>query len=140
FLPRYLAKGIATVPEFLAGRFDDTTRVLTNLIFVAAYTLLLLPIILYTGATGLIDILDLQVLTGLDRTALLWGAVWMIGILGSIYAIFGGLRTVAVSDTINGIGLLVGGMTIAYLALQRVGDGEVLSGLTTLRQSHPEKF
>lgn len=140
FLPRYLAKGIATIPEFLAGRFDDTTRVLTNFIFVAAYTLLLLPIILYTGATGLIDILDLQTLTELNRATLLWGSVWMIGILGSIYAIFGGLRTVAVSDTLNGFGLLAGGALIAYLALQRVGDGEVLSGLVTLREAHPEKF
>ncbi len=140
FLPRYLAKGIATVPEFLAGRFDDTTRVLTNIIFVAAYTFLLLPIILYTGATGLIDILNLQVLTELDRTTLLWGSVWMIGILGSIYAIFGGLRSVAVSDTLNGFGLLTGGVLIAYLALQRVGEGDVLGGLTTLRDAHPEKF
>jgi len=140
FLPRYLAKGITTVPEYLAGRFNDTTRVLTNFIFVAAYTLLLLPIILYTGATGLIDVLDLQVLTEMSRTTLLWGAVWMIGILGSIYAIFGGLRTVAVSDTLNGFGLLAGGVLIAYLGLEKVGGGDVLAGLTTLRQEHPEKF
>jgi SSS family solute:Na+ symporter len=140
FLPRYLARGITTVPEYLAGRFDDTTRVLTNFIFVAAYTLLLLPIILYTGATGLIDVLDLQVLTELNRATLLWGSVWMIGILGSIYAIFGGLRTVAVSDTLNGFGLLVGGVLIAYLGLEKVGGGDVLAGLTTLRQEHPDKF
>lgn len=140
FLPRYLAKGITTIPEYLAGRFDDTTRVLTNLIFVAAYTFLLLPIILYTGATGLIDILDLQVLTELNRSTLLWGSVWLIGILGSIYAIFGGLRSVAVSDTLNGFGLLTGGVLIAYLALERVGGGDVVTGLTTLREMHPEKF
>jgi SSS family solute:Na+ symporter len=140
FLPRYLAKGITTIPEYLAGRFNDTTRVLTNLIFVAAYTFLLLPIILYTGATGLIDILDLQVLTELKRSTLLWGSVWLIGILGSIYAIFGGLRSVAVSDTLNGIGLLTGGVLIAYLALARVGSGDVVTGLTTLREMHPEKF
>jgi SSS family solute:Na+ symporter len=140
FLPRYLAKGITTVPEYVAGRFNDTTRVLTNFIFVAAYTLLLLPIILYTGATGLIDVLDLQVLTEMSRTTLLWGSVWLIGILGSIYAIFGGLRTVAVSDTLNGFGLLAGGVLIAYLGLEKVGGGDVLAGLTTLRQEHPEKF
>ena len=140
FLPRYLAKGVTTVPEFLASRFDETTRLLTNLIFVAAYTVLLLPIILYTGATGLIDILDLQRLTELPRGTLLWGAVWLIGILGSVYAIFGGLRSVAVSDTLNGFGLLVGGVMIAYLALERVGGGDLLAGWSTLRETHPEKF
>jgi len=140
FLPRYLAKGVTTVPEFLAGRFDDTTRVLTNFIFVAAYTLLLLPIILYTGATGLIDVLDMQALTEIKRSTLLWGSVWLIGILGSIYAIFGGLRTVAVSDTLNGFGLLAGGVLIAYLALEKVGAGDPVAGLTILRDTHPEKF
>jgi SSS family solute:Na+ symporter len=113
---------------------------MTNFILVAAYTLLLLPIILYTGATGLIDVLDLQVLTEMNRTTLLWGSVWLIGILGSIYAIFGGLRTVAVSDTLNGFGLLVGGVLIAYLGLEKVGGGDALAGLTTLRQEHPDKF
>lgn len=31
-------------------------------------------------------------------------------IIGGIYAIFGGLKAVAVSDTINGVGLVAGGL------------------------------
>lgn len=141
FLPRYLAKGITTIPEYLAGRFDETTRTITNAVFIFAYTVILLPIILYTGARGLTEILDLNQLTGIeDDRVLLWVTVWLIGILGSLYAIFGGLRTVAISDTINGFGLLVGGCTIAYLGLKLVGDGDALGGWTTMRESHPEKF
>lgn len=141
FLPRYLARGITTIPEFLAGRFDETTRVITNAIFIVAYAGILLPIILYTGARGLSGILDLHTLTGIqsDR-AILWMVVWMIGIIGSIYAIFGGLRTVAISDTINGFGLLVGGVMIAWLGLKLVGDGDAWGGWTTMRQEHPERF
>lgn len=140
FLPRYLAKGITTIPQFLSGRFDDTTRLLTNLIFVGAYTLLLLPIILYTGATGVIGILDLPETTDFTGTQLLWGCVWLIGVLGSIYAIFGGLRSVAISDTLNGIGLLSGGALMAYLSLHAVSPDGVMEGLSVLRESHPEKF
>ena len=44
-----------------------------------------------------------------------------IGLIGSAYAIFGGLKSVAVSDTINGVGLLVGGLAVPYLALQALG-------------------
>jgi SSS family solute:Na+ symporter len=141
FLPRYLARGITTIPEFLAGRFDGTTRAITNAIFIVAYAAILLPIILYTGARGLSGILDLHTLTGIqsDR-AILWIVVWMIGIIGSIYAIFGGLRTVAISDTINGFGLLVGGVLIAWLGLRLVGDGDAWGGWTTMRQEHPERF
>jgi solute:Na+ symporter, SSS family len=141
FLPRYLARGITTIPQFLAGRYNDTTESITNAIFILAYAAILLPIILYSGARGLSGILDLHQLTGIeDDQTILWIVVWMIGIIGSIYAIFGGLRTVAVSDTINGFGLLVGGCMIAYLGLQWVGDGDALSGWSTMRDAEPERF
>ncbi|TWU48316.1 solute:sodium symporter family transporter [Rubripirellula reticaptiva] len=141
FLPRYLARGITTIPQFLAGRFNDTTESITNAIFILAYAAILLPIILYTGARGLSGILDLHELTGIqdDRT-ILWIVVWMIGIIGSIYAIFGGLRTVAISDTLNGFGLLVGGVLIAYLGLNWVGDGNAMEGWSTMRDAEPERF
>ncbi|MDF1840720.1 MAG: solute:sodium symporter family transporter [Rubripirellula sp.] len=141
FLPRYLARGITTIPEYLAGRFDDTTRAITNAIFIIAYAAILLPIILYTGARGLSGILDLQGITGIESDqVLLWIVVWMIGIIGSIYAIFGGLRTVAISDTINGFGLLIGGLMIMWLGLQLVGDGDAMGGWREMRDANPEKF
>ncbi|MFV0445029.1 MAG: solute:sodium symporter family transporter [Planctomycetaceae bacterium] len=140
FLPRYLKSGIATIPEFLEKRFDDHTRTITSIIFLVAYTLILLPMILYTGATGLNDILDMRKLTGFPSdTSLLWFSVWLIGIIGSIYAIFGGLRTVAVSDTLNGFGLLSGGLLIAWLGLQAVNPDPVVA-LEELRSAHSEKF
>lgn len=141
FLPYYLRSGVATVPQFLNERFDSTTRSITTIIFIAAYTAILLPIILYTGATGLNSMLDIERLTGVGSpTAALWLMVWVVGVIGAIYAIFGGLRTVAISDTLNGVGLLAGGVLITVLALRAVGDGGVLAGVSTLMQEHPERF
>ena len=121
FLPRFLKSGIATLPQYLEIRFDHGTRMITNLVFLSAYAVILLPIILYTGATGLAGMMDLKGLTGIQSdTTLLWGMVWVIGIIGSIYALWGGLRTVAVSDTLNGIGLLIGGMLITYFLACRL--------------------
>ena len=142
FLPRYLRSGITTIPELLEIRFSQSTRFVTTLIFLAAYTCILLPILLYTGAVGLSGILDVRSLLSIeDEKTVLWLVVWFVGILGSIYAIFGGLRTVAVSDTINGFGLLVGGVLITILGLQVVGDGQGLAaGWHTLREANPEKF
>ncbi len=143
FLPRYLRSGITTIPEFLEERFGKTTRTITTLIFVSAYTFLLLPIILYTGAKGLTGMLDIPSLTGIasDQTNLII-AVWIIGTIGSIYAIWGGLRTVAISDTINAVGLLVGGLAIVYYGLRAVaGDGaSIFSALGTLVEANPERF
>lgn len=141
FLPKYLRSGIATIPEFFEKRFNSTTRAITSGIFIIAYAGILLPMILYTGATGLRDILNLQELTGIENdTTLLWIVVWFIGIIGSIYAIFGGLRTVAVSDTINGFGLLLGGIFITWLALGHGHDGGAMQGLMEIKRDHPEKF
>lgn len=140
FLPRFLRSGIATVPQLLEVRFDRGTAAITNIIFLVAYAAILLPIILYSGAMGLSRILDVQAIFNLpNQTAALWVTVWFIGIVGSIYAVFGGLRTVAVSDLINGIGLLLGGLLIPYFGLRFFSDnGSLSGGLVKLTQKHGE--
>jgi solute:Na+ symporter, SSS family len=142
FLPRFLRSGITTIPQLLEIRFDRTTQLICNIIFLIAYAVILLPIILYSGAMGLQGMLDLPGLTGIEsRSLLLWLTVWLVGLIGSVYALFGGLRTVAVSDTLNGIGLLVGGFVIVYFGLQAVSDGTgVIAGWETLKESDPDKL
>lgn len=142
FLPRFLRSGIATIPQLLEIRFDRGTQLICNIIFLIAYAVILLPIILYSGAIGLQGMLDLQGLTGIQsETVLLWLTVWIVGIIGSVYALFGGLRTVAVSDTLNCIGLLIGGFVVVYFGLQAVSDsGGVMAGWDILKDSNPEKL
>ena len=141
FLPRFLRSGVTTVPEYLEIRFDHQTQIFTNLIFLIAYAVILLPIILYTGATGLIGILDVQNLLGLElHSQTLWIIIWVVGIIGSCYALFGGLRTVAVSDTINGIGLLAGGLMIVWFGLDSLGEGDISTGIDVLTAGNPDRF
>ncbi len=142
FLPKFLRSGIATVPQYLEVRYDRTTRTVVDLIFLVAYSVILLPIVLYSGAKGLSAMLDVQTLTGIEsETGVLWFMVILIGVIGSIYALFGGLRTVAVSDTLNGAGLLIGGFMIAYFGLSEVGEGDgAIAGWNTLIESAPERF
>ncbi|MFA6816574.1 MAG: solute:sodium symporter family transporter [Lentisphaeria bacterium] len=142
FLPRFLKSGITTVPEYLELRFDQRTGTLANFIFLAAYTVILLPIVLYTGAKGLISILDLKNLLHMQsEMGLLYCIVIAIGTVGAIYALFGGLRSVAVSDLLNGIGLLIGGILIVYFALRFTGNGDgVLAGIEKVYKANPEKF
>ena len=142
FLPRFLKSGVATVPDFLRIRFDETTQRICNLIFLGAYVGILLPVILFSGARGMIDILDLQSLIGLESDVVaLWLIVWLVGVIGSIYALFGGLRTVAVSDTLNGVGLLVGGFLITGFALSQYGgDAGITGGAGRLLEEHGDRF
>lgn len=149
FLPRFLKSGVATVPEYLEIRFDRETRIITNIIFLVAYVGILMPIILYTGATGMMGILDVPSMLGSlpetvgqdPETTALWLIVIVVGLIGSVYALFGGLRTVAVSDTLNGVGLFVGGFMITGYALAQIGgDGGGSAGWNELWTGQRARF
>ncbi|PLX12639.1 MAG: solute:sodium symporter family transporter [Marinilabiliales bacterium] len=139
-LPRYLIGGLTTVPGFLAKRFDITTKTLTSVLFLSGYVVVLLPVILYSGALAISGMFDVPELLGVTHTQSIWVCVWGIGIIGSIYAVFGGLKAVAVSDSINAIGLLIGGILIPIFGLIMIGDGNLLDGLNILTTENPDKF
>lgn len=139
-LPRYLKGGLTTVPEFLAKRFDVTTKTLTSVLFLSGYVVVLLPVILYSGSLAISGMFDIPELLGVTHTQSIWICVWGIGVIGSIYAVFGGLKAVAVSDSINAVGLLIGGVLIPIFGLMMIGDGSILDGLSILTTENPDKF
>jgi SSS family solute:Na+ symporter len=140
FLPRYLKAGITTIPEFLERRFDRATRVTMSLLFLVSYAAAILPVVLLFGATGIESLFDVSARFGIEVDEARWLLIWGIGILGSLYAIFGGLRAVAISDTVNGVGFLVAGLAITYLALAAVGEGNAADGLKTVYSDEHAKF
>lgn len=140
FLPKYLRLGISNIPEFLERRFDKDTLMITSILFLGMYVISLLPIVLYTGAIALESLFQVSQVFQIDKTTALWIMVWGVGGLGAAYAILGGIKTIAIADTVNGVGLIVGGLAVTLFALAYVGDGDVLSGLTEVYQSHPDKF
>ncbi len=139
-LPRYLKGGLTTVPQFLERRYDKSTKALTSGLFLSGYAIVLLPIVLYSGSLAIVTMFDIPGRFDISQGTALWACVWGIGIIGSIYAIFGGLKAVAVSDTINAVGLIIGGLMIPVFGLLAVGDGSVSAGIDILIESHPQKF
>jgi SSS family solute:Na+ symporter len=140
FIPKYLRLGLTTIPEYLEKRFDGLTRSLVALFLVVSFVVTLLPIVLYTGAINLESIFNVSESLGVSKAEGLWITVVAIGLIGSLYAIFGGLKAVAFSDTINGYGLLIGGILIPVIALVAIGDGNPISGLSKVFEHAPEKF
>ena len=62
-----------------------------------------------------------------------------LGIIGGIYAIFGGLKAVAVSDSLNGIIFIIGAVIlIPVLAFIALGDGSIAEGIRIFATSSPE--
>lgn len=137
-LPRYLRGGLTTVPQFLGRRFDSTTRTLVSGLFLSGYMVVLLPIVLYSGALAINGMFDVPELLGVSKTTALWMTVWAIGIIGMIYGVFGGLKAVAVSDALNAVGLIIGGVMIPVLGLTALGEGSFSAGMARLTTDHPE--
>jgi SSS family solute:Na+ symporter len=140
FLPRYLAGAFSTLPEFLRDRFDDNVRRMTVVLFMVGYTLITIPSVLYSGSIAVLRLFDVPGLLNLSYEASLIVTIIMVGSIGALYAIFGGLKAVAVSDTINGVGLLIVGLLVPILGLIALGDGSFAAGLTTIATTETEKL
>ncbi|WP_222942387.1 solute:sodium symporter family transporter [Arenibacter arenosicollis] len=140
FVPKYLKMGLTTIPQFLESRFDGLTRTMVAAILIFSFVVTLLPIVLYSGAIGIESLFGVSEALGVSKSEGLWITVVIIGVIGSIYAIFGGLKAVAYSDTINGFGLLLGGLLIPILALMAIGDNNIWDGLVKVYDYAPEKF
>ena len=129
FLPKYLGGAFSTLPQFLEDRFDPGVRRLTVVLFLFGYGLITIPSILYSGSLAVLRLFDIPELLNVGFEAGLIITILVIGVIGGIYAIFGGLRAVAVSDTINGIGLLIVGTLVPIFGLIALGQGDLSQGL-----------
>lgn len=140
FLPYYLKRGFTTMPQFLEERYDAATRKIISLLLLTGYVLISTPAALYAGAVAFNQVFNLESMFGVTYVQSIWILVWVIGIIGSIYAVFGGLKAVAVSDTINGIGLVVGGLAVPIFGLLYLGKGSIGAALTQIATTHTDKI
>jgi len=143
FLPKLLKGGIATIPEFFEMRYDTFTMRMFSLLFLVAYVVTMLPTILYSGAVALVRIFNIQEMFGISYFAAITIICVGTGVIGMCYAVFGGLKAVAYSDTINGVGLIIGGFAIPILgiiALGKLDGGGFMAGIEHFITATPEKM
>ncbi|PSW22243.1 solute:sodium symporter family transporter [Photobacterium sanctipauli] len=140
FLPRYLKSGVTTIPQFLENRYGKKMRIVASFIFLYAIVIGFLPFVLYAGAITLGKLFDVSNLLGTTDNTTTWIMVIAIGVIGGFYAVFGGLKAVAVSDTINGIGLLIAGMLVPAIGLYELGSGSMTEGFSILLSEAPERM
>jgi SSS family solute:Na+ symporter len=110
-LPRFLRAGIYTILEYLEYRYGPGARTLMAVFMLAAYLIVALASVLYSGALALSTIFDIPLVPG----------IWLIGILAGLYTVYGGLKAVVWSDLLQGIALLLGGIFVTVLAFQEMG-------------------
>ncbi len=113
FLPVYYKLGCATVTELLERRYGSRhVRATVASLFLLGNVFVFLPVMLYTSALFLRSLFGLEI----PLMAIATG----VAIIGAAYAIFGGLRAVAISDTYSGILLFGMALLVSFLALDKV--------------------
>ena len=131
FLPIFLKNGIYTMPEFLERRFGPTVRTVMAIFWLIVYVFVNLTSILWLGATAV------HTVTGIDlQTALL-----ALAVFAGAYALYGGLKAVALTDIVQVSLLVLGGLVISGIALEKIGAGAgMLAGFQSLTARFPDHF
>lgn len=113
FVPVYYKYNCTTTTELLEKRYDSKhIRALIAGLFLFANVFIFQPAVIYSGALFMISMFgtEINVLT----------IATIFAFIGAGYAIFGGLRAVAVSDTYSGILIMIMGMLIVFMSLATI--------------------
>lgn len=113
FLPIYYRNNCTTTTELLERKYGSKyLRASVSILFLLGNVFIYLPIMLYTSS------LFLKTLFGIDVPLVVIAA--LLAIVGAAYAISGGLRAVAVYDTISGVGVLALAALVVVLAMAAI--------------------
>ena len=117
FIPFLMKSRVFTMPEFLERRFNGTLRQFFAFVTVLSNVVAFLAAVLYGGG------LALQTLFGWP----LYIAILVLGICAGLWAIYGGLSSVAWTDFFTVIVMILGGLTVTYFGLKMLsGDSDSL--------------
>ena len=124
FLPYYMRGGIYTMPEFLERRYNKTCRYLFAVASLILWIIAQMAVVMLAGAKAL------EGMFGFNQILTILG----LALLAGSYTIYGGLISVAWTDFLQFVVLMVGGLVVAIVGLDRVG------GPLALMHAAPDKF
>ena len=120
FLPVFLKNQIYTMPEFLARRYGPNIQFVMAIFWLVLYVFVNLTSILWLGATAF------STVTGLTQMQ----SIFILAIFTGAYALYGGLKAIALTDVVQVSMLVLGGMVILFIALTKVsGDASFIGAI-----------
>lgn len=123
FIPVYYKYKCTTTTELLERRYNNVhIRALISILFLLGNIFIFLPAILYGGSLFMINLFGLDfgfMFNGQNVDIYVIAALFAV--VGAAYAIFGGLRAVAVSDTFSGVLLLSLAIGVTIMSLNAIG-------------------
>ena len=114
FIPFLLASKVFTIPEFLERRFSPVVRLVFAIITIAINIVAFMAAVIYGGGLLLGSLLEMNT----------YVAIVIIGIASGIWAIFGGLKSVAWMDLLTIVIMVLGGLSVTVLGLYYLSGEE----------------
>ena len=131
FLPIFLQKRIYTMPQFIEQRFDTRVKTVMAVFWLAVFIFINLTSIMYLGALTIEKVMGIPLMYG----------VLFLALFAGIYSIYGGLKAVAITDVVQVIFLIGGGLITTFVAVNTLGDGEgIIKGFGNLYETSRDKF
>ena len=131
FLPIFLERNVYTMPQFLDQRFGGGVKSIMAVFWIALFTAVNLTSVLWLGGLAINAVTGVSVLV----------AMMALAAFAVVYSVYGGLKAVALTDIIQVVVLIIGGILITWIALALVGDGAgAAAGLGMLMDGIPGHF
>ena len=119
------------MPQFLEQRFDKRVSLVLSFFWLIVYIFINLTSVLWLGS------LAINALTGLD---LFYGLI-ILALFSLAYSLSGGLKAVAMTDVVQVVLLIFGGLAVSFIALNIISESSgVFEGLRIVMNEMPEKF
>ena len=130
-LPIFLKEGIFTLPQFIEKRYNKEVKTGLAIMWLFLFVFINITLVLYLGA------LTMGVALG---TSLGLGVLILV-LYSASFSIFGGLKTVVLTDIVQVVVLILGGLLTTYFALDAFSGGAgFIAGFKELTIAASEKF
>jgi len=124
FAPFYFRTRIATLPEFLEGRYGPGPRTFLAFMAVVGALFIHIGVTLYAGAVLFRSFVDLDIV---------W-SILVVSLVTVLYTALGGLRAVVVTESLQTLVLLGGALAVTISGLKALADAGIDS-LESLRRA-----
>jgi len=121
-IPFYMRSKVFTMPEFLERRFSPTARWVLSLISLVAYVLTKIAVGIFAGGVVFGTLLpEMQMRIGSTTLDSFWIGSVLVVVLTGLYTALGGMRTVAYTEALQTIILILGSALLTIFGINRLG-------------------
>lgn len=150
FIPFLLTSKVYTTPEFLERRFNSKIRFIYAVITIVANVSAFMAPVIYGGGLIVEEIFGFNSIFGIDAqaieagTTMNWGLFFSIAIIAlasGVWAIWGGLKSVAWMDVLTIAIMVVGGLVVTVLGFIYIGNGDgIVAGVQNMIEANSGKL